>query len=497
MRKRGRRLSVLVPVLCLLWAVCGLPAEDTPKTGILAKVVTEEGCLLVGELKAESPDAIRLLELGTGKELSIKSEEIRRLKRNISVEEAIKWVGLTRYVAWRLVEAQEPSGRVSKITEAFVFVTLGAQDWIEPGSRLKVYHEAERLTDPDTGEVLGALRVEVAELEALEVRKRLTKARVIEITETVPERGDLVEPVRPGSWIALLPITDARGRTTDASSMMLEELTTTLVARGVMLLERSKIHQVLTELERQQTERFSPETASDAGKLLGAWAVLIGTVGIGVDGNAELHVRLVSVKTGEILFAAKGPAPWSDHAGGKPSPAVREKGTIWVRITPETWRAYYRINWRWQRRDRLSCFKVRDGVIELSGVAGKALCWLHGAQIPKRFSARARLYYNKAPGKPGAYIGVRGPGGVVYQVAIPAGRWCTVELKGADGEIVAYLDEQQLDRIESYTDPNPPSPWVLSRLPASHQAELTGQLYIHLRNRDAVLIKELELRISR
>ncbi|HYD42385.1 MAG TPA: CsgG/HfaB family protein [Anaeromyxobacter sp.] len=73
-------------------------------------------------------------------------------------------------------------------------------------------------------------------------------------------------------------------------------------AETVQLVERTRLQEVLAELDLQQTRRIDPTSAARIGKLLGARYLVFGSyfqLGAGLQASA----RIVEVETGKILFA--------------------------------------------------------------------------------------------------------------------------------------------------------------------------------------------------
>ena len=217
------------------------------------------------------------------------------------------------------------------------------------------YRGNSEIRDPATGELLGTPRHKVGQLEVVEVvGEKLCTAKPVE-GETL-EIGDLVVPAVPRKAIAVLPFVDAGGNETNVGRQVAEELTTTLVNRGVSVVERSVFEKVIGELRIQHSSLVDSKTAQRVGNQIGAYAVLTGTVipkeqtksaeiqhttnvkgeshatvqwghtrsgGHGaIDGNdalkineslrvvgpkpagAEVQARLIRVETGEVLAAA-------------------------------------------------------------------------------------------------------------------------------------------------------------------------------------------------
>lgn len=117
-------------------------------------------------------------------------------------------------------------------------------------------------------------------------------------------------------------------------------LTNALVKDGTyIVLERSKVEQILKEQNFSASGRLDASNAAQIGKILGADAVIIGTITqfnleqsksggsiggfLGIGANTEknkaivqVNSRLVSTTTGEILAVAEGEGNASKSSGG-------------------------------------------------------------------------------------------------------------------------------------------------------------------------------------
>jgi TolB-like protein len=69
------------------------------------------------------------------------------------------------------------------------------------------------------------------------------------------------------------------------------------------IVEREQLQKVLAELELSQTGLFDDKKALDAGKMLAAQAIVVGSVG-NVLGRKMISVRLINTETGTIISAA-------------------------------------------------------------------------------------------------------------------------------------------------------------------------------------------------
>ncbi len=77
-----------------------------------------------------------------------------------------------------------------------VYINLGAQHAVQIGARFRVMREGSDITDPDTGERLGAAESRVGVVEIVEVvRDKLSRTRLV---EGEADAGDVVRPIVDG-----------------------------------------------------------------------------------------------------------------------------------------------------------------------------------------------------------------------------------------------------------------------------------------------------------
>lgn len=106
--------------------------------------------------------------------------------------------------------------------------------------------------------------------------------------------------------IAVMPLkaVDKGAKKADVTQALTELCATRLSKTpGIIQVERARIDSIISELKRSQKGELSPAHAAQAGKLIGATHVLLGTVStIGAD--LQISIRLVESETGVILKAA-------------------------------------------------------------------------------------------------------------------------------------------------------------------------------------------------
>jgi hypothetical protein len=372
-----RRLVVIASLALIATAASG--AQEKAPFPTIAQVVLEDGRSLVAEVLQERQDVLEVLDIKTGVQVTVKRETVKKVVRDLSQEDAIKWAGLAPYLAWRVKQAEQvkPAGQVVTVTPTAVYTNLGEADGIEVKDRVKVYHEGEALTDPKTGEKLGSIRSFIAELEVTEVQAKLSKAvRTTEVESDI-QRGDTVELVRARKAVAVMPLSIAKREYAHIAQAVVEDWTTALVKRGVPVVERAQLDRVLLELGLQQTGLMDSDTTNKIGKLVGAYAVLTGTLVEGVQGRGTVHARLLKTGTGEVLVAASESIALSaTEKRALPAAAQPIQGTVVPSVATTStvfrqpaFKEDFSKDPKWQMSDRSRFFwRSQDGVLAVNRV---------------------------------------------------------------------------------------------------------------------------------
>lgn len=146
---------------------------------------------------------------------------------------------------------------------------------------------------------------------------------------------------RPGIKLAVLsfPYTDEK---TSEGPVVVQERLTTLLAqnKGITLIERGLMAKVMEELKLEASGAINEDTVEKLGKLLGADAVVTGTLNDLADGSTEVNARVVETGTGRILCAAASAVrtTWKDSvpAVKKPPQDYAGKPLVQVAILLDT-----------------------------------------------------------------------------------------------------------------------------------------------------------------
>ena len=104
--------------------------------------------------------------------------------------------------------------------------------------------------------------------------------------------------------IAVLPFRQLGANQSVLSEYVAEQLTTDLVnIGGLDIVERSEIDKVVGELKFDESGAVDPATAKEVGRLVGADAIVIGTIA-DLRTHIGINCRMIDAQTGKIFAAA-------------------------------------------------------------------------------------------------------------------------------------------------------------------------------------------------
>lgn len=121
--------------------------------------------------------------------------------------------------------------------------------------------------------------------------------------------------------MAVLEFPYVGGRASEGPMVVQERLITALSRiKGVTLIERGQLKKVMGELKLQASGAIDDSTAKQLGKLLGADAVVTGTLNDVKEKKSEINARIIETGTGKILSAASVQLTktWKDTAAVPP-----------------------------------------------------------------------------------------------------------------------------------------------------------------------------------
>lgn len=105
--------------------------------------------------------------------------------------------------------------------------------------------------------------------------------------------------------VAIMPFEYSDGRKdSPGPSIVQERITTIIVNRRIaVVVERTFLDRVLTELRLQSTGIMDDSTIKELGRVLGADAVIVGMLNDTEHGRTEINARIVNTETAEIIGA--------------------------------------------------------------------------------------------------------------------------------------------------------------------------------------------------
>ena len=121
--------------------------------------------------------------------------------------------------------------------------------------------------------------------------------------------------------LAVLEFPYAGGKASEGPVVVQERLITAMSKlKGVTLIERGQLKKVLGELNLQASGAMDEAAVKQVGKLLGADAVVTGTLNDIKEKKSEVNARIVETETGKIIAAASVELDktWKDTAAAGP-----------------------------------------------------------------------------------------------------------------------------------------------------------------------------------
>jgi len=129
----------------------------------------------------------------------------------------------------------------------------------------------------------------------------------------------LSKGLKEGSRLAVLEFPYTDGKSSQGPAVVQERLTTALAGnKKISLIERALLAKVMGELNLQASGAIDEDTAKKLGKLLGADAIVTGTLNDLKEGRTEINARVVDAGSARILTAASATVEktWKDGGTG-------------------------------------------------------------------------------------------------------------------------------------------------------------------------------------
>ncbi|WP_200389313.1 FlgO family outer membrane protein [Thiocapsa imhoffii] len=204
-----------------------------------------------------------------------------------------------RHLAYRLFARAH--GDIAQVKQDIVYIALGEQEGILEGSEFDIV----RLGAPIQvgNELLGYEEKLIGKAVAERVQERLTVARMLAKLEAarVGDRAYLRR--QPVTRLVIAPFT-IEDKVSGLGLGIQENLITALLSKGITVVERSQLEQVLEEQQLGLSGLVNLASAKKLGELLGADTMIVGSLR-DLGEAVEINARLVSMESGTGFSAAQ------------------------------------------------------------------------------------------------------------------------------------------------------------------------------------------------
>lgn len=194
-------------------------------------------------------------------------------------------------------------GYVLGVSGEVVYINLGQASGIVEGIKFEVVR-LDKEHPFKTGEkIIGYPETEVGQIEITKVRKEMSLAKLNKKVMNIQEGDKVYQEMKKVTRIAITEFTYG-DEFNDFTRNVQDILYTNLIQRGMTVVEREKMEQVLIELGKSFSGMIDSSTAAEIGKMLGVEAIVVGTVA-DMGNSVDLRARLLDVEKGAAITAAQ------------------------------------------------------------------------------------------------------------------------------------------------------------------------------------------------
>ena len=194
-------------------------------------------------------------------------------------------------------------GYVVGVSGEVVYINLGQASGIVEGIKFEVVRLDKERPFKMGEKIIGYPETEVGRIEITKVRKEMSLAKITKIVIVIQEGDKVYQEMKKVTRIAITEFTYG-DEFNDFTRNVQDILYTNLIQRGMKVVEREKMEQVLEELGKSFSGMLDFSTAAEIGKMLGVEAIVVGTVA-DMGNSVDLRVRLVDVEKGAAITAAQ------------------------------------------------------------------------------------------------------------------------------------------------------------------------------------------------
>jgi len=194
-------------------------------------------------------------------------------------------------------------GYVVGVSEETVYINLGQESGIVEGIKFEVVRLDKDHPFKMGEKIIGYPETEVGQIEITKVRKEMSLAKITNKVTDIQEGDKVYQEMKKVTRIAITEFTYGN-EFNDFTRNVQDILYTNLIQRGMTVVEREKMEQVLNELGKSFSGMIDSSTAAEIGKMLGVEAIVVGTVA-DMGNSVDLRTRLVDVEKGAAITAAQ------------------------------------------------------------------------------------------------------------------------------------------------------------------------------------------------
>ena len=194
-------------------------------------------------------------------------------------------------------------GYVVGVSGEIVYINLGQASGVVEGIKFEVVRLDKEHPFKMGEKIIGYPETEVGQIEITKVRKEMSLAKVIKKVMDIQEGDKVYQEMKKVTRIAITEFSYG-DEFNDFTRNVQDILYTNLIQRGMTVVEREKIDQVLEELGESFSGMIDSSTAAEIGKMLGVEAIVVGTVA-DMGNSLDLRARLVDVEKSAAITAAQ------------------------------------------------------------------------------------------------------------------------------------------------------------------------------------------------
>lgn len=170
--------AILMGKVTAVWVV---PEKEAIFYTVTVKTKVEATVKLIdvetGEIKlSEVQDGFEKNTLSTGDFVSFPSEEAIAREAEALLEKSTK--ECAQRIVNRISQVYPLEGKILKVEGKKVWISLGRIHGIKPKQKLLIIALGEVLKDPDTGEIISAVKEVIGELEVTNLQEKVAEAQV-------------------------------------------------------------------------------------------------------------------------------------------------------------------------------------------------------------------------------------------------------------------------------------------------------------------------------